>query len=87
MRTAPAMEIKTLIRHSVGKADLGSRLVTAAGDTMNEVLASATRVTDIMDGRTLAGQEPRAGIAPAGARSCSRRLGQAERHVQRHARA
>lgn len=60
---AAAKEIKTLIGDSVGKVDLGSKLVTAAGDTMNDVVASVKRVTDIMGEITLAGQEQSAGIA------------------------
>ena len=60
---AAAKEIKELIGDSVGKVDLGSKLVTAAGETMNEVVASVKRVTDIMSEITIAGQEQSAGIA------------------------
>ena len=60
---AAAKEIKELIGDSVGKVDLGSKLVSAAGETMNEVVASVKRVTDIMSEITIAGQEQSSGIA------------------------
>jgi methyl-accepting chemotaxis protein len=60
---AAAKEIKGLIGDSVGKVDLGSKLVTTAGETMNEVVASVKRVTDIMNEITIAGQEQSSGIA------------------------
>lgn len=43
-----AKEIKALIGDSVGKVDSGSRLVDEAGRTMQEIVASIRRVTDIM---------------------------------------
>ena len=60
---AAAKEIKALIGDSVDKVDAGSKLVTSAGETMNEVVASVKRVTDIMSEITIAGQEQSAGIA------------------------
>ncbi|MFN3792088.1 MULTISPECIES: methyl-accepting chemotaxis protein [Massilia] len=60
---AAAKEIKTLIGDSVGKVEAGSKLVNVAGETMTEVVASVKRVTDIMAGIALAGQEQSAGIA------------------------
>ena len=60
---AAAKEIKELIGDSVGKIDIGSKLVSDAGATMSEVVASVKRVTDIMNEITLAGQEQSAGIA------------------------
>ncbi|HEY5801850.1 MAG TPA: methyl-accepting chemotaxis protein, partial [Burkholderiaceae bacterium] len=45
---AAAKEIKTLIGDSVDKVGAGSRLVAEAGSTMDEVVASVRRVTDIM---------------------------------------
>ena len=60
---AAAKEIKGLIGDSVDKVDLGSKLVTAAGETMNDVVASVKRVTDIMSEITIAGQEQSSGIA------------------------
>jgi methyl-accepting chemotaxis protein len=60
---AAAKEIKGLIGDSVEKVETGSKLVNTAGVTMNEVVASVKRVTDIMSEITLAGQEQSAGIA------------------------
>ena len=60
---AAAKEIKGLIGDSVEKVEIGSKLVNAAGVTMNEVVASVKRVTDIMSEITMAGQEQSAGIA------------------------
>jgi methyl-accepting chemotaxis protein len=45
---AAAKEIKSLIGASVDQVDAGSKLVKSAGVTMEEVLASVARVTDIM---------------------------------------
>ena len=59
---AAAKEIKTLIGDSVDKVDAGSRLVDQAGQTMDEVVASITRVTDIMNEITTASDEQREGI-------------------------
>ena len=57
-----AKEIKTLIGNSVDKVDLGSKLVAEAGVTMDEVVASVKRVTDIMSEITVASREQSAGI-------------------------
>ena len=43
-----AREIKSLIDTSVDKVEAGSRLVQDAGTTMNEIVASVQRVTDII---------------------------------------
>ena len=59
---AAAKEIKTLIGDSVDKVDAGSRLVNEAGQTMDEVVTSITRVTDIMNEITTASEEQREGI-------------------------
>ena len=59
---AAAKEIKTLIGDSVDKVDAGSRLVDQAGQTMDEVVLSITRVTDIMNEITTASDEQREGI-------------------------
>jgi methyl-accepting chemotaxis protein len=59
---AAAKEIKTLIGDSVAKVDDGARLVDAAGSTMEEIVTSVKRVTDIMAEITLASQEQSAGI-------------------------
>jgi len=60
--TAAAREVKTLIGDSVDKVDVGSKLVTQAGATMNEIVASVQRVTDIMGEITAASEEQSAGI-------------------------
>ena len=60
---AAAKEIKALIGDSVGKVREGSNLVEQAGVTMEEVVASVRRVTDIMGEITSASQEQSAGIA------------------------
>jgi methyl-accepting chemotaxis protein len=57
-----AKEIKTLIGDSVEKVGAGSKLVNQAGATMDEVVASVKRVTDIMSEITAASQEQSAGI-------------------------
>jgi len=60
---AAAKEIKQLIGDSVEKVREGSNLVEQAGVTMEEVVASVRRVTDIMGEITSASQEQSAGIA------------------------
>ncbi|MCW0401225.1 hypothetical protein NB688_002703 [Xanthomonas sacchari] len=57
-----AKEIKTLIDDSVGRVATGSALVDQAGRTMNEIVASVQRVTDIMGEISAASQEQSAGI-------------------------
>ena len=59
---AAAKEIKTLIGDSVEKVERGSKLVGQAGATMDEVVASVKRVTDIMSEIATASQEQSAGI-------------------------
>lgn len=59
---AAAKEIKSLIEDSVEKVKSGSRLVNDAGMTMNEVVSSVVRVTDIMAEITAASREQSAGI-------------------------
>ncbi|WP_413437219.1 methyl-accepting chemotaxis protein [Sulfuriferula sp. GW1] len=59
---AAAKEIKTLIGDSVEKVDSGAKLVDQAGVTMNEIVESVKRVTDIMGEITAAGQEQTSGI-------------------------
>ncbi|GGY03989.1 methyl-accepting chemotaxis protein [Massilia dura] len=59
---AAAREIKELISDSVGQVEAGTRLVNQAGSTMEEVVVSVRRVTDIMGEITVAGQEQSAGI-------------------------
>jgi methyl-accepting chemotaxis protein len=59
---AAAKEIKTLIGDSVDKIGRGSKLVGQAGETMEEVVASVKRVTDIMSDIASASAEQSAGI-------------------------
>ena len=60
---AAAREIKALIGDSVDKVREGSTLVEQAGVTMEEVVASVRRVTDIMGEITAASHEQSVGIA------------------------
>jgi methyl-accepting chemotaxis protein len=60
---AAAKEIKLLIGDSVDKVKEGSTLVEQAGVTMEEVVESVRRVTDIMGEITAASLEQSAGIA------------------------
>jgi methyl-accepting chemotaxis protein len=57
-----AKEIKTLIGESADQVKAGSKLVEEAGSTINEVVASVKRVTDIMGEISSASQEQRTGI-------------------------
>jgi methyl-accepting chemotaxis protein len=57
-----AKEIKGLIDDSVGKVGAGSALVAEAGRTMEEIVGSVRRVTDIMGEITAASQEQTSGI-------------------------
>jgi methyl-accepting chemotaxis protein len=57
-----AKEIKTLINDSVETVGTGSKLVDQAGATMNEVVESIKRVTEIMAEISMASQEQNAGI-------------------------
>jgi methyl-accepting chemotaxis protein len=59
---AAAKEIKGLIDDSVGKVGVGSVLVGEAGKTMQEIVGSVKRVTDIMGEITAASQEQTSGI-------------------------
>ncbi|MBB5371667.1 MULTISPECIES: methyl-accepting chemotaxis protein [unclassified Janthinobacterium] len=59
---AAAKEIKGLIGASVDSIAAGSSLVAQAGTTMDEVVASVSRVTDIMADITAASHEQSTGI-------------------------
>lgn len=59
---AAAKEIKVLIGDSVEKVEAGSKLAGEAGSTMEEVVSSVRRMTDIMGEITAASQEQSAGI-------------------------
>jgi len=59
---AAAKEIKGLIESSVEKVDAGTRLVDAAGKTMEEIVGSVKKVTDIIAQIAAASQEQSSGI-------------------------
>jgi len=59
---AAAKEIKVLIGDSVEKISDGTRLTSAAADTMRQVLGSVQRVTDLMADISAASDEQRSGI-------------------------
>jgi methyl-accepting chemotaxis protein len=59
---AAAKEIKTLIGDSVEKVDAGAKLVDQAGMTMDEIVESVARVTDIMCKITEASHAQTSGI-------------------------
>jgi methyl-accepting chemotaxis protein len=59
---AAAKEIKALIGDSVEKVNLGSKLVADAGTTMNEIVSSVHRVSDMISEITAASTEQSAGI-------------------------
>ena len=58
-----AREIKGLINASVEHVERGSQLVDRAGSTMQDVVASIQRVTDIVGEISLASQEQSEGVA------------------------
>ena len=64
-----AREIKELITASVEQTEKGSRLVDKAGSTMDEVVSSIRRVTDIMGEISVASNEQSTGGARSG-RGC-----------------
>jgi methyl-accepting chemotaxis protein len=57
-----AKEIKNLIGASVERIETGSRLVTDAGQTMNDIVSSVQRVSDIIGEITAAAAEQSRGI-------------------------
>lgn len=59
---AAAKEIKSLIGHSVDQVNDGGKLVGEAGETMEEIVTSIKRVTDIMSEITAASVEQSQGI-------------------------
>ncbi len=59
---AAAKEIKELIADSVHKVDMGSKLVSEAGTTMERVVTSVSLVTDIVAEISSASSEQSAGI-------------------------
>ncbi|WP_413673828.1 methyl-accepting chemotaxis protein [Massilia cellulosiltytica] len=77
---AAAKEIKTLISDSVAKVDDGAKLVDEAGSTMEEIVTSVKRVTDIMAEISHASQEQSAGIEQV-----NRAIGQMDEATQQNA--
>jgi uncharacterized phage infection (PIP) family protein YhgE len=61
-----AKEIKTLITASVGRVEQGTALVDQAGSTMQEIVASVKRVSDIMGEISAASAEQSAGVEQVG---------------------
>ncbi len=61
-----AKEIKTLITDSVERVGQGTALVDQAGVTMDEVVASIRRVTDIMGEISAASSEQSSGVSQVG---------------------
>jgi methyl-accepting chemotaxis protein len=59
---ASAKEIRSLIENSVTRVEAGARLVEAAGKTMEELVASVRRVSEIMNGIASASHEQSSGI-------------------------
>ena len=59
---AAAKEIKELIGDSVEKVNAGTRLVSDAGNTMEEIVSSVQRVSDIISEITAASAEQSSGI-------------------------
>ncbi|MDB5916047.1 MAG: methyl-accepting chemotaxis signaling domain protein, partial [Massilia sp.] len=77
---AAAQEIKTLIGSSVERVEMGARLVDQAGSTMQDIVTSVKRVTDIMAEIALASQEQTAGIE-----SVNGAIGQMDEATQQNA--
>jgi methyl-accepting chemotaxis protein len=61
-----AREIKTLINTSVERVEFGTTLVDQAGSTMQEVVSSIRRVTDIMGEISAASKEQSQGVSQVG---------------------
>ncbi len=59
---AAAKDIKALINDSVNKVDAGARLVSSAGQTIDEVVRAVKRVSDIMAEISSASAEQSSGI-------------------------
>ncbi len=59
---AAAKEIKVLIGDSVGKVETGTRMVDAAGQTMNEIVDSVRKVSELIAEIAVASREQSVGI-------------------------
>jgi methyl-accepting chemotaxis protein len=75
-----ASEIKGLIGSSVARVEAGARLVDEAGTTMEEIVNSVKRVTDIMSEISHASQEQSTGIE-----SVNRAVGEMDQATQQNA--
>jgi methyl-accepting chemotaxis protein len=75
-----AKEIKGLIGTSVDKVESGTRLVTDAGATMEEIVQSVRRVADVIGEITSAAAEQSAGIA-----GVNRAIGDLDQMTQQNA--
>ncbi len=75
-----AKEIKSLINASVERVEHGTTLVDKAGTTMQEVVASIRRVTDIMGEISAASGEQQAGVG-----QITEAMGQMDRATQQNA--
>ncbi len=77
---AAAREIKSLIGDSVSRVESGARLVDEAGATMDDIVQSVKRVTDIMNEISVASQEQTDGIVMV-----NEAIGQMDDATQRNA--
>ena len=77
---AAAREIKDLIRASAGEVENGAKLVDAAGNTMQEIVASVKKVSDLIAEIAAASEEQRAGIEQV-----NTAIGQMDQAVQQNA--
>ena len=77
---AAAQEIKSLIGDSVRRVESGARLVDQAGTTMEDIVQSVRRVTDIMNEISVASQEQTEGIVMV-----NEAIGQMDDATQRNA--
>ncbi|MFC3148287.1 methyl-accepting chemotaxis protein [Piscinibacterium candidicorallinum] len=75
-----AKEIKTLIGASAEKVETGSQLVEQAGATMNEIVASVQRVTDMIGEITASTTEQASGITQV-----NQAVGQLDQMTQQNA--
>ena len=57
-----AKEIKSLIQDSVARVDIGTQLVNKSGETLNEIVNSVKRVTDIVAEIAAASKEQLTGV-------------------------
>jgi methyl-accepting chemotaxis protein len=63
---AAAKEIAELIADSVSRVESGARVVQGAGDTMNDLVANATRLNELLAQISTAAHEQNAGVGQVG---------------------